>query len=199
MLTFIFVVIGIIFILGVIITINDGVKAENNKEELYKNISDIPYTKHFVSEDGKRSIMLDDESKDIHLYDANNIKQINYKDILQVEVMEDSKSITQTSRGSQAAGTILGGLALGGAGAIIGGVTADKKHANKVKTIGLRIVANDTNNPIHEFQIIDFERYASTEEREYKENYNIAFEWYKTIEVLIHQADKEDEVNVKEG
>jgi len=129
----------------------------------------------------------------LYLYKNDNIEKIHYKDILQVEIMEDSKAITQTSRSSQVAGTILGSIALGTAGALIGGLSASQKHRNKVKTIGLRIIINDVNQPTREFLVQEFDFYIITDSKEYKKFYNITFEWFKTVEVLINQADKDDE------
>ncbi len=191
--TFLLVTIVVIFILGVAFTYNDGKKAMENKQQLLSNISDVEYTKSYVTDDGLRALLVNDNSKDLYIYKDNELNKVNYKDILQTEVMEDSKAITQTSRSSQVAGTVLGSITLGAAGALIGGLSASQKHNNKAKTVGLRIVVNDTNSPIKEFLIKDFERYVMTDSKEYKDFHNIAFEWFKTTEVLINQADKDDE------
>jgi len=191
--TFLIISVVVIFILGIAFTYNDGKKAEENKQQLINNISNVEYTKSYITDDGLRALLVNDYSKDLYIYQDNDLKIINYKDILQTEIMENSKVITQTSRSSQVAGTILGSITLGAAGALIGGLSASQKHSNKVKTLGLRIVVNDTSNPVKEFLIKEFDYYVPTESKEYKEFYDIAFEWFKTTEVLINQADKDDE------
>ncbi len=191
--TFLIISIVVIFILGIAFTYNDGKKAEENKQQLLNDISNVEYTKSYITDDGLRALLVNDTSKDLYIYKDNKLNKINYKNILQTEIVEDSKAITQTSRSSQVAGTILGSISLGATGALIGGLSASQKHNNKVKTVGLRIVVNDTNHPIQEVLIKDFERYVMTESKEYKEFYDIAFEWFKTTEVLIHQADQDDE------
>ncbi len=190
---FLIIAVVVIFILGVAFTYNDGKKAEENKQQLFNNISDVEYTKSYITDDGLRALLVNDSSKDLYIYQNNDLEKTNYKDILQTEIMENSKAITQTSRSSQVAGTILGSITLGTAGALIGGLSASKKHSSKVKTLGLRIVVNDTNNPVKEFLIKEFDYYVPTESKEYKKFYDTAFEWFKTTEVLISQADKDDE------
>jgi hypothetical protein len=84
-------------------------------------------------------------------YDPNSdafFKIFSYRDILESEVLEDGHSVTKTSRSSQLAGTLVGGLLLGGVGAIIGGLSGKKTTHKKVTRIELKVVVNDTSHPI---------------------------------------------------
>jgi len=171
----------------------DSKRVEENKDKLYKNISEIPYTKEYIDDDGKKALLLDEYNKDFYIYKHGCTEKINYKDILQAEVVEDSQAVTQTVRSSQIAGTIIGSLALGGIGAAIGGLSGKKEHNDKVRKIDLRIIVNDTTQPIRKFQFIDFVNAKDTKDDLYKKFYDDAFEWYQTLEVLMHQADKEDQ------
>ncbi|WP_138420465.1 hypothetical protein [Aquibacillus sediminis] len=185
----------------------DVMQKKNEKEEFGGKTSDevlletidnfkIKETKKFTNEWSKDTLIYSEGDKSIYFVLKEDgyfdIVQINYRDLLQVEIIQDSESITRTSRGSQLAGTIMGGLALGGTGAIIGGLSGKKNHHEKVKDIELQFVVNDTNQPIKRFSFFNFLKKLETNTTEYKKAYNEVYEWFKLGEVLIHQADKED-------
>lgn len=48
-------------------------------------------------------------------------KSIPFSKIIEAEIAIDDQSITRVSRGSQMAGAVIGGLAAGGIGALVGG------------------------------------------------------------------------------
>ena len=73
---------------------------------------------------------------------------VSYKDLLSVELIQDGYSISKTSRTSQAANAVLGGILAGGVGAVVGALTSSSTSKGKVKKIVLELVINDTNNPI---------------------------------------------------
>jgi hypothetical protein len=64
---------------------------------------------------------------------------ISFSQIVEVEVIRDDESITKTNRGSQFAGAAVGALALGGLGAVIGGLSGTKTTNKKVKNIHIKI------------------------------------------------------------
>lgn len=73
-------------------------------------------------------------------------------DILSSELIDvkSGVTITKTDRGSQIAGVVVGGVLMGGVGALIGGLTG-KKVSKKIDTgyTVLKITVNDTENPVH--------------------------------------------------
>lgn len=73
-------------------------------------------------------------------------------DILSSELIDvkSGVTITKTDRGSQIAGVVVGGVLLGGVGALIGGLTG-KKESKTIDTgyALLKITVNDTENPVH--------------------------------------------------
>jgi len=173
-------------------------KQKNSRSEQLNNVTDgIEYNKSFITKDVNHGILFSDKNKELTLLKHSGgtfvTDTINYKDILQVEIIQDSESITQTARGSQIAGTVIGGLALGGAGAIIGGLSGKKSHKEVVKNIELQLIINDTNNPIRK---INFTKDMIGEEKttspRYKKDYERVYKWFKLVEVLIHQADQDD-------
>lgn len=119
------------------------------------------------------------------------------KDILESEILEDGQETTKTSRGSQLGGALVGGLVLGGVGAIIGGLSGKKTHTDKINSIDLKIIINDTNSPMIVF---NFFKSLNTEGIEksttaYKQYIIKAREWNSLLAVLIKKADEDDNKN----
>ena len=199
MIQFILIIAGIFFLVFMLLALYAGFSTPKYDEQ-YKNLnnilSKIPYTKKFKSTQDKNIITFNEEDKSIYIVKKDNdnciVDRINHEDILQVEIVQDEESITQSSRGSQLAGTIVGSLALGGTGAVIGGLSGKKNHHTKVSNIGLQFVVNDTSNPVRIILFYEYLLPIKTNEDKYKDSYSNVNEWFKLVEVLIHQADKND-------
>lgn len=121
-----------------------------------------------------------------------DVKTFSYKDILESEVVIDGETVTKTSRKSQVGGAILGGILAGGVGAIIGGLSGKTSSKEKVKTIQLKIIINDTKNPL---QIITFlnedTSIVRSNEKFIKANKEV-MHWHSLFKVVIDIADKEE-------
>jgi hypothetical protein len=72
-----------------------------------------------------------------------------FHQLVSVEVFENGASITQTNRGSQVAGAVLGGLLFGGVGAIVGGLSGSSRTTARVREIALKIMIDDQLFPVH--------------------------------------------------
>lgn len=93
---------------------------------------------------------------------------------------------------SQLGGTLIGGLALGGVGAIIGGLSGSKKQINTIKKIDLKLTVNNMKSP---FIIINF--FINTNgvkktDSDYVKYYQDAQKWYSLVTILIKRADDID-------
>ena len=109
------------------------------RKELQNKIinEDFTVSQKFESDDLKSCIMLDEEHKKVCFIftESNSTETYDYKDILESEIMEDGKTITNTSRSSQLGGAIIGGVLAGGTGAVIGGLSGKKSSEQEITGI----------------------------------------------------------------
>ena len=163
-------------------------------EEKLKSLPDFSPTQKIMSNNGDTGLAIDENRKTIVLINNNlsgvNLKLITYRDALSSEIFVDGETITKTARGSQLGGALIGGLALGGVGAIIGGLSGKTKSSEKVKRVDLRIIINDTKQPLHDINFMDIE--GKKDGIIYKAAMEQARHWHGLIDVLIKTADNED-------
>ncbi|UYG95333.1 SHOCT domain-containing protein [Cytobacillus firmus] len=152
-----------------------------------------------VDENSQKVCFLKSNSKinnDKHLLEIEKVKYdvkvFRYKDVLESEVIIDGETVTKTSRTSQVGGAILGGILAGGVGAVIGGLSGKTSSKEKVKSIQLKVIVNDTKNPL---QIINFLNEPTSIDRSNekftKANKEI-MHWHSLFKVIIDMVDKED-------
>jgi hypothetical protein len=77
-------------------------------------------------------------------------KTYRFSQIAEVTVLRDGSTISNTNRGSQLAGMAVGGLALGGLGALIGGVSGSTRTSETIKSLKIRIRVDDRDQPLHQ-------------------------------------------------
>jgi hypothetical protein len=186
------VIIIVAVIIGVIIQVANTNQKKKTMEDAIKALPEFSVSQQIMSCDGSSGIAVDQGRKKICLI-ANTMSTSNrivsYKDILSVELFEDGDSITKTSRSSQVGGALVGGLLLGGAGAIIGGLSGKTRTSDKVKQIDLRIIVNDPNTPLHDIKFLNLE--SKKDSVIYKNAMQSARHWHGVLEVLIKSADSE--------
>lgn len=78
-----------------------------------------------------------------------------FDDLIAVEVIKDDISITKTNRGSQAAGAAIGGVLLGPAGLLLGGLSGSKRNENKITKLSLKLYTNNLAFPVQEILFWD--------------------------------------------
>ncbi len=194
------VIVVLIAVFALIISITQRITASDNLKELSKRlyeIKDFDLTEAAVGDDGKTGVAYDENQKKICLIrkvGTDFLQRVfDYKDILSVEILEDGNSNIKTDRGSQVGGALIGGLALGTVGLVVGSMTCKKKLIDNVERIDLQIIVNDLKHPryIVNFLEIESEKSSST----YKSSLNLAREWYAILEVFIKLSDQDDKKN----
>ncbi|WP_299312335.1 SHOCT domain-containing protein [uncultured Halomonas sp.] len=185
------VVIGVVGGIAQIVAVSNKKKA---MEEKLKYLPDFSPTQRIMGNNGDTGLAIDEERKKVVLIKNGpagvDLKPITYRDVLSSEIFVDGETITKTARGSQLGGALIGGLALGGVGAIIGGLSGKTRSSEKVKRVDLRITVNDTNSPLHDINFMDIE--GKKDGVIYKSAMDQARHWHGLIAVLIKIADNED-------
>ena len=170
-------------------------KTRKNIEQTLEELPDFTATHKLIV--GNSGIAADETMGSLALIVVTSkevsVRVMSFRDIISAEIFEDGSSVTRTQRASQLAGSLVGGLALGGVGAIIGGLSGKTTTTNKCNRIDLRLVVNDPKNPIHDLTILNLE--VDRGGPIYNENMKIARHWNGLIAVLIKRADQEDKLS----
>jgi hypothetical protein len=150
----------------------------------------------WIGTDLHRSIAIDEAQQHICFLNSFDepFQQRVYpiREILDVSVVEDGTTLTQTrtSRGSQIGGAIVGGILLGGVGALIGGLSGKKVSTSSelVSQIDLQLTVNDTRNPVWIIPFLSVPQ-AKTSGL-YISGKQAAISWHGLISVLIKRAEQ---------
>jgi hypothetical protein len=164
-LTFAFWIIGIfIFLFVVNLFIDSGeselVKSNNRKTIINEIRSDSNFvpTKSYFSKNNKSGIEINEENKMVRLFfmDGEEVKSKIYpfSSIIESEIKVDNQSVLKTSRSSQLAGAVVGGVFAGGVGAIIGGLSGEKTKNEYIKNVDLYIKVRDYSTPLFKINFL---------------------------------------------
>lgn len=185
----------IIFVLlAFAVAIGSIIMQERMKKQMRNtilNISNFTPTYEYMSENGTTGIAIDEKRKQICLVKNNEDKKIiPYRDLLSVEILQDGTSVTRTSRTSQAASALIGGLLLGGVGAVVGALTGSSVSRTKISRVDMKLTINDTREPIF---MINFQ---NTKGKQggiiHSATMKKANEWAGRLAVVIKIADMDD-------
>ena len=109
-----------------------------------------------VSPTSRTGVAIDLHRKEILLADAQTNRRYRAHDIVGCEILLDGAEVSYANRASQVAGMAVGGLLLGGAGAVIGGLSGSRRSSNNVRKIVLRIAVEDFDRPYHNIVLLDY-------------------------------------------
>lgn len=106
------------------------------------------------------SVFIDDKAGRLACYEhlpdgAFRHWVLNREQILGTEVVKDGGSVSRTSTGSLLGRALLGGVVLGGVGAILGGLTAKSETSTRVKKLVLEVVLDCPERPVHRITYLD--------------------------------------------
>jgi len=154
-------------------------------------------------------IAIDNASKQVAFKEGTSgIRKYAYSDILGCEVVEDGET---TYRKSGALGrAVVGGIIAGGAGAIVGGISAKGQENREVKTVDFKLLLRDTSNPSFRIRFFDaWEETARTKkcikvsDSVYgpilRKAVNDLNNWKETIEVIIDQQDRASQTSTQQS
>ena len=139
----------------------EGSNMVDQMNEKIKNLSDFEASQSIIGVGAMRGIAIDEKRGLFCLLTRVNKDVIPnivpYSDIVSVEIAEDGSSVTKSSRGSQLGGAIVGGVLLGGVGAVVGGLSGKKKTTQKVSRVDLRVVIDNTSEPTYTLPLLAVE------------------------------------------
>jgi hypothetical protein len=108
----------------------------------------------YVSTVDSSAVGINFEAERILLGQRGRETEYSFDQIAAVEVQENGATVSTTNRGSQLAGAAIGGLALGGVGALIGGLSGSRTSHQKVSSIVLNVSVDSTIEPIHKITFL---------------------------------------------
>ncbi|MMZ54734.1 hypothetical protein D1872_165610 [compost metagenome] len=164
-------------------------------------------SQHHISFNVRSCLAFDEENKKFCFIYGDpvsmgyNVKIVDYKDILESEIIEDNVQVMKTSRSSQIGGALAGGALAGGVGAIIGGLSGKQTTSNnKTRKLDLKVTIADTRNPVINFSLLNLpgegiSKHSSIYETEIKS----AQHWHGLISVAIREAENENILPIREG
>ncbi len=174
---------------------------EFNPDKKYIN----PTNKSAIAfNEAKRQLLIVDKKHFNNLYEAmayekstgRNHKEfwattIEFANILQSEIKTDDQTISKKSTSRTLGGVLVGGALLGGAGAIVGGLSGAAKNFSKTKSIDLVITTKTLSDPIIKFRFFDSPQQVSSSSSMVKYALDNAEQWQSIISIIIDQEDKQ--------
>jgi hypothetical protein len=169
----------------------------NKIEDRLKKIENFTPSQQYTSADGSKVIAYDEGLRQFAICSLNNdetsYKVFSYADLLSVEIFYDGNTVTKTNRVSQIGGALIGGVALGGLGAVVGGLSGKTSSKKEVEKIELRLIVNNKESPIQDILFLNMKCKEWTPL--YKESEKDVRHWFGIVSLLIKEADKQDEKN----
>ena len=120
---------------------------------------------------------------------------INVSDVLSVELSLNNNSVYQAGPIASLAAAAAGGLAFGGAGAVVGSLTAGRMGAGKISELVLNLRMDSVDKPLIKIHFISEPVKSSAAE----EKLQLAEKWINLIEVMRHRlADSRQKQHLTE-
>ncbi|WNJ99974.1 SHOCT domain-containing protein [Thalassospiraceae bacterium LMO-JJ14] len=151
---------------------------------------------HYVSPYNQKGLAIDKTNNQILFSDHGHQSVFPFRSLIATEVLEDGVSISSTNRGSQIVGAAVGGVLLGGVGAVIGGLSGSSTTSNRAKKITLRIVTDDFQKPNFDIVMLDFSDSTKGVEKEsiiYKQAIEEAAAWHSRLSTILKRLSENDE------
>ena len=206
---FVFIVL-IVFVGAIIAFASSSQKEKERMEAIKQTISSTPdfsVTRRVDGLQGRYSFLVDETRRKIMIVRGTTRVIIPFQNIISVQLIENNDIIEQKSLGSTIGRTVVGGFLAGGAGAIVGGLSATAKQKKAVSSVKVKILLRNSTEPSITIGCFN----ASTMTAEGKpispddDLYGLGFQHANTItdciSVIIdseqHQADNLDQAHLQ--
>lgn len=135
----------------------------------------------FIEIDETRELINIPEIKSALFSKNKRIEHIRkFKDLVDFELLSNG---TKLADGNSLLGAAVGGIAFGGFGAIVGSGASSKSIKDICKSLSIKVVFNDLQNPNEYINIITSD--TKTDSKEYKELFNVAQECLSLLGVIL--------------
>ena len=135
----------------------------------YINASSLPRKKGEKSTINTREIgnylfLMDDFFKVLVLVGPDFHESFNYSDIIEVSYEENGSQLYTKSAGRTIGGAIVGGVLMGGAGAVVGGLSGASKQNKEIRNMDIKILLRSTSRTSCVLHFKDVDRVLKTKE-----------------------------------
>ena len=135
----------------------------------YINASSLPRKKGEKSTINTREIgnylfLMDDFFKVLVLVGPDCHESFNYSDIIEVSYEENGSQLYTKSAGRTVGGAIVGGFLMGGAGAVVGGLSGASKQNKEIENMDIKILLRSTIRTSCVLHFKDVDRVLKTKE-----------------------------------
>ncbi len=178
-------------IIGIVGNIIYDKIAKKNSNEIDEKLGQVGFKTSQIRVldmlDNRQQLRVDSEHKKIaicNIFPQQNINILNFSDIIECEIVQDSKTIIKDGIGR----AIIGGAIAGSVGAIIASNTIETKDVTN--NLYIKIITKDINNSLHIINIIKAEtkKYST----EYKTAINFANNVYATLTSIMNGNNNND-------
>lgn len=129
---------------------------------------------------------------------ARDVRVLPFGNILSVSIVEDGETVTKADRkdGSILGRAVIGGLLFGGAGAVVGGLSAigsksSLSSGDVVRSLQLELVLEDPEHPVHRVSLFD-DLPLEVGGSSYKTEKKRAMYWQSLLEMVMAGVDIPD-------
>ena len=142
----------------------------------YINASSLPRKKGEKSTINTREIgnylfLMDDFFKVLVLVGPDFHESFNYSDIMEVSYEENGSQLYTKSTGRTVGGAIVGSFLMGGAGAVVGGLSGESKQNKEIKNMDIKILLRSTSRTSCVLHFKDVDRVLKTKKEDDRKLY----------------------------
>lgn len=164
---------------------------ERKRERIFEYLADAGFNPRYIwlPTESSNGLAIDPDNEGVAILRIGGLEPVllDYSEVISVEMIVDKQSIQKTvqktNRGSQIVGLAVGGLVLGGKGAVIGGLSGSRRSTSssseKVVRRSLIILTSDMDMPSAE---VRFGQWAET----------AFYDWYGRLSSIVKLSERMD-------
>ena len=192
------IVLGVLFAFGVMQGQRDY-RTVTDIEKRIRHLDDFEPTDVYVSSINFAGVAIDASRREILLADEAALRRFTMSSIVACEILEDDVRLAYVNRGSQLAGIAVGGILLGGVGAVVGALSASKRSINNVSKVILRFMTDDFERPKHDIVLLDWSFSKKGLKRDgmlYREALETAELWHDRVTAMMKAEESSEKAAV---